>query len=270
MFTLTNKIAVITGGGSGIGRALALSLGREGAKLMLLDKDLEGLLGTQELLGPISDQCLVTQLDVREKDQLTTVGHDVKEKFGKVDILINSAGVNIAAKPFDQVTDEQWKWIVDINFWGTVNTIQVFQPLMKEDSVVVNLSSILGLAGMTNSVAYSTTKFAIRGLTESLAMELADSGIHFITVFPGAVRTNIIDNSWADEDNKRLVKSYVEKMGSVSVEKAASKIIKGIKRRKRRVLIGKDAIGLDLLTRLFPTGYISIILSRLNKMGLNE
>lgn len=260
------KVAVITGAGSGIGRAVALALAKQGCHLSLCDKHQANLEQTEEMLLQYDTRVMRHALDVTNKDAFSEFANQVKSEFQKVDILINSAGVTIAAKPFSDITIEEWKWIMDINLWGTIYCMQAFLPLMiNKGSTVVNMSSMLGLVGMTNQSAYSTTKFAIRGLTESLRMELKDSGIHFVAVHPGAVETNFIDNSWADEENKALIKSYIKKMGSVSAVETADKILKAIINRKGRVVIGKDAKSIDWLSRLMPTKYTDIILSRIRK-----
>ena len=259
------KIAVITGAGSGIGKALAIGLSLSGCRVVLCDRDLKNLeITTKEIRSDLT--VLSSGVDVTRNDQVIEFADSVKERCPSIDILINCAGVTIAAKPFNEITGEEWKWIMDINLWGTINCVRAFLPLMAESgATMINLSSMLGLAGMTNQTAYSTTKFAIRGLTESLRMELRDNGINVIAVHPGAVRTNFIKNSWADQENKALVQSYIDKMGSVSATEAAEKIIHAIIKRKGRVLIGKDARRLDLLVRLLPSKYTGVILSQIRK-----
>ena len=265
--SFTGKTAVITGAASGIGKALSTRLAKEGVNLALCDRDENGLSQTKEAVLKEGINAIATPLDVVQPQSLDSFADKVKSKFGKVDLLVNSAGVTIAAKPFTETTHEEWKWIMDVNLWGTINTIRSFLPIMNlaHSSSIVNMSSMLGLSGMTNQTAYVTTKFAIRGFTESLRMELADKGIHVIAVHPGAVKTNFIDNSWADEDNKALIKSYIEKMGAVSADQAATKIIRGIEKGKSRILIGKDAFKLDLLTRLLPGRYTTIIMNQIKK-----
>ncbi len=266
-FTFKGKVAVITGAGSGIGRAIALQLAARGCHLALCDKDGVNLNQTVSSLPKESSIVVKLALDVTHQIEVVKWSELVKSEFENIDLLINCAGVTIAAKPFDKISNEEWKWILDTNLWGTINSIQAFLPLIARNkhSTVVNMSSMVGLVGMTNQTAYSTTKFAIRGLTESLRMEWKDAGINFITAHPGAVETNFIDNSWADEENKALIKSYIAKMGSVSAQQAAKLIIAAISKRRGRVLIGKDAARIDLLARLMPEKYIDIILSQIRK-----
>jgi len=267
MNNFQDKVAVITGAASGIGRALAVILAKQGCLLALCDKDQDGLDETSQMIEVLGHQPLVSNFDVTDRYALIDFAENVNERFNKVDVLINNAGVTIGTKPFLEITEEEWQWIIDINIWGVIYGTQAFLPYMvdQKESCIVNLSSMLGLAGMTNQAAYSTTKFAVRGLSESLRMELAEAGVNVIAVFPGAVRTNIVDNAWADDENKVLVKSYIKKIGSISADDAAHQIVNGIKKKKPRVVIGSDARKVDFITRLMPNKYTKLFLAEMKR-----
>ena len=261
-----NKVAVITGAASGIGRELAIQLAKKDCFLAICDKNEQRLNTTSAMLDQISTGHLAHLADVSSVEAMKQFSEAARQKFSAIDVLINNAGATVAAKPFTEINIDEWDWMIRTNLKGTINSLAAFLPLLKgKDSTIVNMSSMLGLAGMTNQTAYSTVKFAIRGLSESLKMEMAGMGVHVITVHPGAVKTNFIDNSWADDENKRLIKSYIDKMGSVSAAHAAHKIIRAILSHKSRVIIGQDARRMDWLVRLLPSTYTGLILSQIRK-----
>ncbi|MEO6051493.1 MAG: SDR family NAD(P)-dependent oxidoreductase, partial [Pyrinomonadaceae bacterium] len=201
---------------------------------------------------------------------------DVIGKHGRVTHLINNAGVGLIGT-FEQISIEDFEWLMGINFWGVIYGCKVFLPILeKEDSAhIVNISSVFGLIAPPEQTAYSAAKFAVRGFTESLRHELADSNISVSSVHPGGIKTNIVRNAKlgaeAPEEWKQQASKFFERVTQTSSEEAAEVILKGIREKNPRILIGKDAKAISLISRLFPKGYLKI-LERLNghKMSLRK
>jgi NAD(P)-dependent dehydrogenase (short-subunit alcohol dehydrogenase family) len=262
MKSFTNKRVVVTGAGSGIGRALALQLDKEGAVLALSDINAENLAETVELL---SRPCYSEALDVSNRDAVYKHADNVRAELGDVELVINNAGVALA-QTVSQMEYDDFDWVMSINFWGTVYGTKAFLPqLMRhKESAVVNVSSIFGLVGIPTQSAYNASKFAVRGFTESLMTELAGSPVSVYCVHPGGVKTAIAKHarhyvgptgSTAHGRDSELF----EKIAISTPEKAANTILKGVKKNNQRILIGPDARVVDLLQRLLPSGYKQVI-----------
>jgi NAD(P)-dependent dehydrogenase (short-subunit alcohol dehydrogenase family) len=198
----------------------------------------------------------------------------VFEKYGRVDVMINNAGVALGQVTAEEVTREDFKWVMDINFWGMINGSQAFLPFIKKQSegAVANVSSIFGIAGIAHQAAYCTSKFAIRGYTESMRMEskLDFPHVTIHSIHPGGIKTNIVRNSrWTNDDvseeEREILSKNFESQFITTPEKAASVILKSIQRKKERILIGPDAKLMDRLVRWFPTLYTKIFLWRIKK-----
>ncbi|MEQ8517122.1 MAG: SDR family oxidoreductase [Chromatocurvus sp.] len=255
----TGKSAVITGAGSGIGRALARALNGEGCALYLSDIDEAALAATVSSLphpGVPVDQ---RRVDVAAKDAMDRWAKDINaQRTAGVDIVINNAGVAYSAR-VDACDYAEVQWLMSINFWGVVHGTLAFLPLLKAAprGHLVNLSSILGIIGVPTQSAYNAAKFAVRGYTESLRQELAGSSVHVCCVHPGGVSTNIARNSRGGAPgvtaNDRA--AQFEPFARTTPEAAAAQIIRAIERGQPRLLIGRDARFVDLLARLFPARY---------------
>ncbi|HUO57960.1 MAG TPA: SDR family NAD(P)-dependent oxidoreductase [bacterium] len=255
MKTLKDKLAVVTGAGSGIGQALAQSLTREGCRLALADRSAAGL---KETLRGLKDaRARAWVLDVTKKPAVGNFARRVEKTMGPADILVNNAGVNSYGRVAD-VSDETLRWMMDVNFWGLVHMTRAFLPqlLSRPESSLVNLSSALGLLGFYGQAGYSASKFAVRGFSEALAHELAGTSLKVTLVFPGGVKTGIHK---ASRNEYRLSPGEREK-GRVEMEsklrstaaQAAEAILRGIRRGSRRVLVGPDARLIDRLARFAP------------------
>ena len=265
MKSFEDKIVVITGAGSGIGRALALQLIAEKAVLVLLDKDLEGLEETKRLAGnDFFEQIHLRETDISSKEKVYEIAEWVINTFQRVDVVINNAGVALDRLSIAEVSYEEMEWIFSINFWGVVYGTKAYLPqMLKQNSgYIVNISSLFGLVGVSDNGAYCATKFAVRGFTESLRAELMDIGVTAMSVHPGGILTNIVRNarSRRDSSSEEVQKDIkrVERLFKTSPEDAAKKIIWGIKKGKGRLLIGKDARQADRIIRLFPERAIKI------------
>lgn len=269
MKSFKDKVVVVTGVGSGIGRALAKHFDKLGAKLALNDFDKASLEATASSLtqNPYSEN-----FDVADKDTFYNFAENVYNHFGKVDCIINNAGVALSAVSTEELSYKDFDWIMGVNFWGMVYGTKAFLPYIKKQSEgsITNVSSIFGITGIAYQTAYCTTKFAIRGFTESLRMEMHNESPHVVisSVHPGGIKTNIARSSktaigQAESEKEEFDKMMeeIDKAFITSPEKAADTIINGIMKKKERILIGSDAKRADRIVRLFPSKYTDIILN---------
>ncbi|MGV0626360.1 SDR family NAD(P)-dependent oxidoreductase [Mycolicibacter minnesotensis] len=254
------KVAVITGAGSGIGRALALELARAGAKLALSDVDAEGLAQTVAEATALGAQVKSDRLDVTEREAFLAYAEDVKEHFGKVNQIYNNAGIafsgDIEVSPFKDI-----ERVMDVDFWGVVNGTKAFLPHLIDsgDGHVINISSLFGLLAIPGQGAYNAAKFAVRGFTEALRQEMviAKHPVKVTTVHPGGIKTAIARNATTVEgkDAAAMADFFDRRLAATTAEAAARTILKGVKKNQARVLIGNDARVLDLLVRITGSGY---------------
>jgi NAD(P)-dependent dehydrogenase (short-subunit alcohol dehydrogenase family) len=254
----TGKSALITGAGSGIGRALALQLNREGCALYLGDVDGDGVAETVTLLERPEVPASTEQVDVSDHDAVSAWAEAVGSTTGHLDMVINNAGVGLVGTARENsLSDIQW--LMGINFWGVVYGTRAFLPLLEAapHGHLVNISSVFGLIGVPTQSAYNAAKFAVRGYTEALRQEMADSSVHVMCVHPGGISTNIALRSRSSDRNASASErdERFRAMARTSPEKAAATIIRGIERRKARLLIGLDAAYISLVSRLFPVNY---------------
>jgi len=258
MKSLKGKVAVLTGAGSGIGRALAQALAQEGSTLALADKDPAGLKETLSLLQGATAQ--TWNLDVSDRKAVEHFASSVERKMGPADILVNNAGVNAYGLAAD-TSYETLKWMMDVNFWGMVHGTQAFLPQLqgRPEASLVNVSSALGLIGFYGQSAYSASKFAVRGFTEALRLEMEETNVAVTLVFPGGVKTGIHKASRNEyhltPQEKNQGREDMEAHLKSTPVQAAEKIVKGIKQGSQRVLIGLDARLIDYLARFLPEHY---------------
>ena len=257
---LAGRTAVITGAAGGIGRAIAVSLANRGCNLALADIDDAGMAGTVELVRRDGINVSRHSLDVSDRAAVAAFPDVVAAEHAGVDVLINNAGVAVGGT-FEQVADEDFEWLFEINFWGVVRMTRAFLPLLRasEDACVVNLSSVYGLIAPPEQVAYAASKFAVRGFSEALRHELESSGIGVSVVHPGGVRTSIAEKARipagvSEEEIERRHAKY-RKLLRLPPEVAGETIVRGIERRQPRILIGSDAKTISLIARLLPVSY---------------
>lgn len=258
MKSFNNKVVVITGAASGIGKALARHFAKEGAKLCLTDNDPKGLAELAEELG---NKVLKTFcFDVGHYDSFVKMAREIESDFDGADVVVNNAGVALGKMTAEETSIEQFEWLMQINFWGMVYGSKAFLPQLKNkpESVLVNLSSLFGLLGIKYQSAYCASKFAIRGYTEALMAENTHKGLTIHAVHPGGVNTNISLRAKGgdDEFNKIFHDKFLSKR---SPEKAADVIIKGIKRNKKRIIVGGEAKAGELAARIFPIRLINFV-----------
>jgi short-subunit dehydrogenase len=250
------KVAAITGAGSGIGRALAVAMAREGALLALADRDADGLAETVRLVSGAGATASTHVVDVSDEAAVNAFAVDAVTEHGRVDVLVNNAGVALYGSVLELSTSEI-AWLMNVNFWGVVHGVKAFLPglLRRPEAAIVNLSSLFGLWGPPGQSAYAASKFAVRGFSESLRAELAGTGVHVVTVHPAGIRTAIARSSRiaaaADPAAAEAATRFFDRRFLViPPETAAAAILRGIEKRRDRVLIGRDALRVDVLTRL--------------------
>ena len=263
------RVAVITGAGSGIGRALAVDLARRGARLALSSHSAERAKETARLCRALGATVEVDRLDVADRAAVLEYAQDVRARLGAVHQVYNNAGItffgSVAGESFEQI--EQ---VMDVNFWGTVNVTKAFLPQLVEsgDGHLINIASVFSLMGFPGQSAYSASKFAMRGFTESLRQELLIAGVpvSVTCVMPGGVKTGIARNAMAAEgvDAAAVAAAFDRRLARHTPETAAAVILRGVRRRRARVLVGGDAKVLDGIARLSPVGgqRAGILLSR--------
>jgi short-subunit dehydrogenase len=260
---LQGRTAVITGAGSGIGRALAITLARRGCHLALADINDEGL---RETVRQIGDAVRVShhRLDVSDPAQIAAFPDLVKETHADLDLLINNAGVALGGT-FEDVAAEDFDWLFSINFFGVVRMTRAFLPALKMsgDARLVNLSSIYGIIAPPGQTAYAASKFAVRGFSEALRHELSNSRVGVTVVHPGGVATNIARNARAPkgappEEFKRRVQA-IEARLTLSPAIAAETIVSAVERRRPRVLVGMDAKLVAIAERIAPQSHMSLL-----------
>ncbi len=266
MAFLAEGVAVVTGAGSGIGRSLAQQLAAAGSALAIADIDEKGLAETAASLT--NKSALSTHLlDVSDEKGVKNFAEDVLTRHGRVTLLINNAGVALIGT-FEELSIDDLRWLMGINFWGVVYGVKYFLPILKQQprAHVVNLSSVFGIIAPVGQSAYSASKFAVRGFTESLRHELEGTSVSVSCVHPGGIHTPIAKRArlgaHASPNKHQEAIARFEQLTPTSPESAAARILKGVERREPRILIGRDARQIDIVQRLRPATYWKMMAKR--------
>lgn len=270
MNKFNNSVAVVTGAGSGIGRALAYALADAGAKLALADINPANLEETRQQAAAKGAEVLTSSFDVADEQAVYGFATEVEQHFGQVNLVVNNAGVALASGPLWMTPMEDFKWLMDINFYGVLYGTKAFLPVLEKADWghIVNISSLFGLVSIPNQGAYNASKFAVRGLTDALRQELeiAESSVSATSVHPGGIKTNIAraarvskDGEFDEAGKHEEAVADFDKLARVTPEKAAEKILRAVIKNKRRLLIGADAKFVDKLQRIWPTAYHKVI-----------
>jgi NAD(P)-dependent dehydrogenase (short-subunit alcohol dehydrogenase family) len=265
MRTISGKIAVVTGGGSGIGRAIALDLAKLGATVAVADINLPN---AEKVAAEIGGKATAHRVDVSEAAACVALRDEVLATHSAVDIVVNNAGVGTGPCQFVDADLADVRRIIDINLWGAINNTHAFLPqlLTRPEASLVNVGSYTGMLGTMTMVGYSTSKFGVRGFTEALRMELTESPVTVTLVMPGVTRTALMENSplMQGEAKTKLAASFAE-APAVTPEVVAAGVIKGIQNRKPLVLTGKDTKMIDKVVRLFPGRYSKLMYKPIKK-----
>ena len=276
MQSFKDKVAVITGAGSGMGQQLAINLAKENCNVVICDINKKTIQETEDIIRKYNVSCTALNLDLREEKNISTLLETTLKNFSKVDLLFNNAGV-VAPSSFLNLSEKDWDWCNDINFNALVKLTRIFLPhLMKnEEAALINTSSIFGIITTPNNTVYHSSKFAVRGFTESLAMELRDEKIQIHSVYPGHIGTNIVLDAKFDKDflltntdkaeNNDNDSVTIQEFGStfrdtgMSPNKAAKIILKGVKKNKKRIFVGLDAKVMEIAQRITPSHFMKLI-----------
>ena len=277
MKSFKDKVAAITGAASGMGRTLALELARRGCHLALSDVNAAGVAETAEMARKLGVKVTSQTLDVANRDAVFAWADQVATDHGKVNLIFNNAGVALTVN-LDIVKQSDFEWIMGINFWGVVYGTQAFLPHLKRsgDGHIINTSSLFGLMAVPSQGTYNATKFAVRGYTEALRMELEVAGepVSATCVHPGGIATNIAKAGRIDPGMEKISGMSAEKQRKLAdklinvttAESAALQILKAVENNARRVLVGNDAWFLDKLIRLLGSAYQVLVMRQVKKM----
>ena len=270
MSRFSGKVIAITGAASGIGRATAVMLAGHQAALSLCDVSDEGLRETERLCRAAGASVRGARVDVSDHDAVNAWAEDTHDAFGRVDAIINNAGVSLSGAVGDLTLDD-FEWIMGINFWGVVHGTRAFLPYLRAsgDGHIVNISSLFGIIAMPGASAYNASKFAVRGFTESLSEELRleRAPVRVTCVHPGGIDTNIVaggrvtpSESLGFETVDQAARDF-KRLARTSPEAAAEQIVRAMARGRRRQLIGVDAWLLEKMQRLAPVAYQNLMVS---------
>lgn len=278
MQSFKDKVAAVTGAASGMGRTLAVELAKRGCHLALSDVNDAELVKTAELASAHGVRVTLTTLDVVNRDAVFAWADQVVKDHGKVNLIFNNAGVSLTV-PLETVKQSDFDWIMGINFWGVVYGTQAFLPHLKAtgDGHVINTSSVFGLISVPGQGTYNASKFAVRGYTEALRMELdmEGCGVSATCVHPGGIKTNIAMAGKVDPSMQKLsgVDAETQKrrankaINVTTAEDAALQILSAVEKNQRRVLVGPDARMIDKIVRLLGSWYQPVIMRQLRKMN---
>jgi NADP-dependent 3-hydroxy acid dehydrogenase YdfG len=269
-YPLAGRTAVVTGAGSGIGRALALRFASRGCPVAIADRDAEGLAETKARIG---DAALEQQLDVSDRQSMLAFAARVDEWAPTpLGVVVNNAGVTVL-QSFADASPEDDEWVHGVNYGGVVNGSHAFLPILLRQNAgtLVNVSSVFGLFGFPNQTAYCASKHAVRGFTESLRQELRTTGVRVAVVHPGGIKTNIVTNARfhatdGGSSTKDEAAAAFAAMARTTPERAAEIICSGVERGDPRIRVGADAVVLDVIARVAPVRYYSVI-ERLLALG---
>jgi NAD(P)-dependent dehydrogenase (short-subunit alcohol dehydrogenase family) len=269
MQSFKGKVAVVTGGGSGMGRELSLQLAAAGAVVAVVDISDVRAKETVELIARSGGKAAPYVVDISDKEQVAALARSVDGDHGPAQILVNNAGILMKSERFDAMAVGDVQRLLDINLGGVVACTTAFLPqlLSHGQAALVNVSSLGGLVGLMKQVPYAAAKFAVRGFSEALRMDLYETGLKITVVYPGPVATNIFINSPQLTPEEGLAgQDSMQSVRPVPADKAASQILRAVRKGKARVIIGRAAKAMDILARLFPNAYTKLLFKPVKKM----
>ncbi|WP_119071204.1 SDR family NAD(P)-dependent oxidoreductase [Rubrobacter indicoceani] len=275
MRSFSNRVAAVTGAGSGIGRELALALARRGADLALSDVNGDSLAETVWMARATPRTFVTcTQVDVSVREEVYNWADDARCEHGRVNAVFNNAGVSLGST-VEGASDKELRWLFDINFWGVVYGTRAFLPHLRAsgEGHVVNISSVFGLISVPGQGAYNASKAAVRGFTDALRMELEMGGapVSATSVHPGGIKTNVARSARSNASLRDLgldpgdAAAGLERLFITEPDRAAETILRAVERNRRRVLVGPDAHVIDAVQRLLPSACQHLIKNRVRR-----
>jgi short-subunit dehydrogenase len=248
---MKNKVIIITGASSGIGKACAIDLAKKGGKVVIAARNLEKLKLTAKEIETIGAEVLAVKCDVAIEAECENLINQTIAKFGKVDVLINNAGISMRAI-FNNTDLSVIKKVMDINFWGTVYCTKYALPhLLKVKGSVVGVSSIAGYVGLPARTGYSASKYAMQGFLDALRTENLKTGLHVLVACPGFTASNIRNTALTNDGSTQgETPRNEEKM--MSAEEVAQYIVTGIEKRKRTLVLTGQGKLVVFLNKFFP------------------
>ena len=255
MKSIKNKISLVTGASSGMGKESALEMARKGAHLVLVDINEQGLQEVAKEIQAMGRRATCIKANLADKEEIKRVALEALEQENHIDILYNNAGVALVEELKD-TTEQDWEWLVDINFWAPIRLTNELLPHMIErrQGHIVTTASVAGLIGASMLGAYSVTKFGMVGYSEALRAEVSQYGIKVSAVCPGVVRTGLVDTIKVP-GVKGGLGHYVDRffgLVGLNQQEAGKHIVKGIRQNKGYILIAREAKPLWYLKRISP------------------
>lgn len=268
MKNFRDKIVVITGAGSGMGRAMAIQLAARGALVLISDYHETTLAETAAIIAKNNGRCKTYKVDVGISEQVYAFAEQVLAEYKYIDVLINNAGIAIGEATIGEIPLADFERLININMWGVIHHSRAFLPilLMRPEAAIVNTSSVFGLMGIPAQIPYCTSKYAVRGFSDALRMELSGTNVAVTCVHPGGIDTNIVSNGIHYNGKKDATVKAFKKLVMTTADKAAEIIIRAIERKAKRVMVGPDAKVIRFLTQLSPGTIDKQILKRQKKL----
>ena len=262
MQNLETKVAVVTGAGAGIGRATALALAGRGATVAVCDIDESWAKEAAEDIVATGGRASAHRVDVADEQDMRALVDAVLAEHGVVDVVVNNAGITDAPTPAADVSLDRFRMIMAVNFWGVVHGSLFFLPhlVRRPEANLVNVASCASFLSYSRFCAYASSKFAVRGFSESLRMELAGTSVHVTVVCPGSTKTSILAHSPVAEEDRRLaMQQAFDRAWGRPPEGVAQAIVTSILKNTPRALVGPDAAVLDAIVRLVPGAYSRLL-----------
>ena len=253
METFSGKVAMVTGGGSGIGRALGAELARRGARLVLTDVNTERVRQAGRRITNSGDHVEALQLDVSDFEAVRGRIHETVAQYGRLDYLFNNAGISVGGEVRDCTIDD-WREVLDVNLYGVVNGVAVAYPIMVRQGFghIVNTASLEGLAPFPGNISYVASKYGVVGLSNALRVEGADLGVQVSVVCPGYIKTAIFHDSRLINMDRRKMLENLSRLKGMSAQDCAVAILRGVERNKAIIVVPKHAKVLWMLQRFSP------------------
>lgn len=263
---IANKLWLVTGGGSGMGRSLVLALLARGARVVTVDINRQALDETIALAGAKKDSLATYALNIADKEAVEKMIDQIVTENGPVDVLINNAGIIQPFKNLNELDDTTLERLFNVNFWGTLYLTKTVLPhlLKRPEAHIVNVSSMGGFFAFPGQTMYGASKAAVKLMTEGLMQELRETMVNVSVVFPGAVNTNIMANSGL-EANRQQEDSKTKDSRALPADKAAEIMIDGIEKNKQRIFVGKDSRIMDYIYRINPDWAMRFIAKKMKR-----